>query len=413
MRDLWSTLWLLFCMIYFSQILKTKVKDSSDAVIGRLKDILIQPKPGEYTPLLFLLVIGKKRQEMYIPFDYVANVSSSEITLEKLITNIPRSIPKGGFVFLEQDLLDEQIVDVEGARVVRVNDLKLGTFKSSMSLLAIDVSFKGILRRLGLGWLVGDLLSSKLIDWRKAQRVEGALQLDMISNDLTKLHPADLANIIEDLSTKHGEHLVKSLDAGTAALVLEELEPRLQKILVNRLGAENATAILSKMSVDEVTDLVQMLPTKEAEKVMATLKADKLDSVESLLRYEDDSAGGLMTTDFVKGYPEWTITRTMDEIKKYSSLHSILYVYIVDHDNVFQGAVSLRRLLTAETTQSLEDLLNKINPISTLKADYSMRDIVRVMTKYNLFTAAVLDQNNHLIGVVTIDDVMRCLHPEA
>lgn len=400
-------------MIYISQLLKTKVKDSSDAVIGRLKDILIQPKPGEYAPLLFLLVIGPRRKEMYIPFEYVANVGHDEITLEKLITSIPQAQPKGDYVYMEHDLFDEQIVDVEGARVVRVNDLKLGTFKGETSLLAIDVGFNGIVRRLGLGWLTGELLSDKLIDWRNAQRVKGALQVDTISKDLTKLHPADLANIIEDLSTKHGERLVQSLDVDTAAQVLEELEPRLQKILVNRLGAENASAILGKMSVDEVTDLVQMLPTKEAEKVMATLQGDKLGSVESLLRYEDDTAGGLMTTDFVKGFPEWTITRTMDEIKKYSSLHSVLYVYVVDHDNVFLGAVSLRRLLTAKNNQTLGVLLKQLHPISTLKPDFSVRDIVRVMTKYNLYTAAVINQYDHLLGVVTIDDVMRCLHPDA
>lgn len=403
-----------FTMLYFSQLVNTKVRDSADVTVGRLKDIMIQPSVGTYAPLLFLFVIGSKKQELYIPFTHVSNISPSEITLNKVASNIPTKKPIGHFVYLDKDLVDEQIVDVDGARVVRVNDLKLGVFNDEDCLLGIDVGFKAILRRLGLAWLVGDAFQSQLIDWRKAQQVKGALQVDTLSDDLIRLHPADLANIIEDLSTKHGARLVTSLDEDTAAQVLEELDPRLQKIMIGRLGPEKTANILEKMSTDEVTDLIKMLPVKQAEEVLKVLPGVKLDNVEKLLHYKDDTAGGLMTTDMIRAEPNWTVKQTMEEIKQHSkTMRSLLYVYVVDEKNTFMGAISMRRLLLAEPKQKIGTLVPNDHPMAALLVQHSIRDIVRIMTKYDLYTAAVLDPENKLLGMVTIDDVMRHLHPEA
>jgi CBS domain-containing protein len=401
-------------MMYFSQLLRLKVRDSADTVVGRLKDILIDPKPGRYAPLLFL-VVATRRGDSYIPFSFVANLGNTEITLKNPEHAIPKTAPSEDCVFLDRDIIDEQIVDIDGARVVRVNDLKLGVFRDQMSVLGIDVSFKAILRRLGVDLLdVFDFFKVNLIDWRKAQRVKGALRVDSLSNDLIRLHPADLANIVEDLSAKHGARLVTSLDHDTAAQVLEELDPRRQKILVSRLGPEKSADILEKMPVDELTDLIQMLPEQEAKRVLAQLPDRKLGNVERLLVYKDDSAGGLMTTDMVQVQPDWTVAETLEEIKLRSkSMRSLLYVYVVDGNGTFRGAVSLRRLLISEPAQLLSDLIPKDHPISVLQVEDSIRDVVRTMTKYDLYTAAVVDAKHRLLGMVTIDDVMRFLYPEA
>lgn len=403
-------------MIYFSQLLRANVKDSADVMVGRLKDILILPEVGQYAPLLFLFVIGRRKQKYFIPYTYVANLSPSEITLTNVFAKIPSAEPANekSLVYLDKDLLDEQIVDVEGARVVRVSDLQLGPFEGRLSLLGIDVSFKAIMRRLGLSWLVGDMLKSRLIDWRKAQQVKGALRVNTLSQDLIRLHPADLANIIEDLSSRHAARLVTSLDKDTAAQVLEELDPQHQKMLVSRLGPEKAVPILEKMSTDEVTDLIQMLPDSEAKQVLAKLPGGKQGNVVKLLHYKDNTAGGLMTTDLIRAKPTWTVQQTMDEIKTHSkTMRSLLYVYVVDGQDVLLGAISLRRLLMASPQQKISKLLSTDHPLTALLVHHSIRDIVRIMTKYDLYTAAVLDQNNKLLGMVTIDDVMRILHPEA
>jgi magnesium transporter len=140
----------------------------------------------------------------------------------------------------------------------------------------------------------------------------------------------------------------------------------------------------------------------------------KLGNVERLLVYKDDSAGGLMTTDMVQVQPDWTVAETLEEIKLRSkSMRSLLYVYVVDGNGTFRGAVSLRRLLISEPAQLLSDLIPKDHPISVLQVEDSIRDVVRTMTKYDLYTAAVVDAKHRLLGMVTIDDVMRFLYPEA
>jgi len=409
-------------MAYLSKLLNTKITDSADKVIGRLKDVVIVPKSGEYAPLLFLLVkrngghaspAGK--EDFFISYDYVENIARDEIALKSPLSAISFQPPAGEYVLLGNDVLDQQIVDVEGARVVRVNDLRLGLFENRMCVLGIDISFKGILRRLGLaGFDVFDVLKVNLIDWRKTQPVKGILKLDTMSKDLIRLHPADLANIIEDLSIKHGSRLVKSLDTETAAKVMEEIEPALQKVLVNRLDPKQAAQIVSRMSTDEIVDLLKLLPKEEASKLISKLANVRFRKAEKLIRYDDDIAGGLMTTDFVSAGPDWTVERTVDEIRRVSPLmRSILYVYVVDAEGVFQGAISLRRLLMADAKDQLADLLKSLSPLPKLKITDHVSHIINFMTKYDLYMSAVVDESGKLVGVVSIDDIMRYLHPEA
>jgi CBS domain-containing protein/sporulation protein YlmC with PRC-barrel domain len=403
-------------MIYLSEVLKVAVKDSSETIVGRLTDILIKPQTGAYAPVCFLFVINKKtREEFYIPIEYVANFSKWGITLKHLRSNVPNSKPGEEYIPLSKVILDEQIVDIKGARVVRVNDLKLAPIENKLSLLGIDVSFRGILRRLGLEWIdVFNLLPIKLIDWRSAQLMEGALQLTTVSEELTKLHPADLANIIEELTVKQGSTLVDSLESGAAAAVVEEMDPGVQTMIMHYLGPEKAADIVEKMSADETVDLLQSLPKEEAKDFLERLQAHKSKKIETLFKYDEDMAGGVMTTDYVEAEPNWTVADVIDEIRRLSpSMHSILYVYVVDKDDNLVGVVSLRSLILSNPKELIKDLMKQLPESSILHVKQKADDIIRVMTKYNLYSAAVLDENNKMAGVVTLDDVMRFIAPNA
>ena len=252
------------------------------------------------------------------------------------------------------------------------------------------------------------------IDWRKAQPIKGILKLDTISKDLTKLHPADLANIIEDLSLKQGSKLVRTLDAEMAAKVFEEIEPAVKKILVSYLGPEKASKIVEKMSADEIADLMQILPQDDREKFLTLLQNGKLKKVEKLIKYPQDTAGGLMNTDYMSVNQDWTVEQTMDELRRvYTSMRSVLYVYVVDKNEILKGAVSLRRLITAKPNVKLKDIMKRMQKRAVLKPYQDIKEIVGVMTKYNLYTAAVVDEKNMMVGMVAIDDVMRCLAPKS
>ena len=402
-------------MLYLSQILNSKIKDSSDKTIGRLKDISVKSKAGAYAPLDFLIVKGKRRKEYVIPYEFVENLSKEEITLKSLFKSIPNESLPESHAYLNRDVLDQQIVDLEGARVVRVNDLKLGLFEDRMSVLGIDISNKGLLRRLGLERFdFLDLLKVSFIDWRKAQPIKGILKLDTMSKDLTKLHPADLANIVEDLSLKQGSKLVRTLDAEMAAKVFEEIEPAVKKILVSYLGPEKASQIVEKMSADEIADLLQSLPREERDRFLSLLQNGKLKKVERLIKYRKDTAGGLMNMDYMSAGQDWTVAHTLDEIRRvYPSMRSVLYVYVIGKREVLKGTVSLRRLISAKSNVKLKDIMKRMQKRAVIRPNQSIEDIVSVMTKYNLYTAAVADEKNTMIGMVAIDDVMRCLAPKA
>lgn len=403
--------------MYLSQLLKSPVADSSDAVIGRLNDILIEPINGGYAPLKFLVVAGRgrTREPLYIPYEFVANMSHEDIALKHLRTTIPAGAPANGLVRLVRDILDQQIVDVEGARVVRVNDLKLGVVDNVMSVIGLDVSWRGVLRRLGLSRFdFLNVFKVNLIDWRKAEPIRGVLKLNTISKDISTLHPADLANIIEDLNIKHGSLLVGSLDSKMAAKVVEEMKPEIQQLVMRYLGPERAAKIMERMSIDEAVDLLQQLPREEGKKFLSYLQQTRLQEMERLLPYAKDTAGGMMTLDYMSARPEWTVKETVEEVKRVSPrLRSLLYVYVTDEAGKFKGAVSLRRLVTADPDVPLKSIMKKLPKNSTLKVADPVDKVGRLMTKYNLYTAAVLERDHKLVGILTIDDVMRHLVPNA
>ncbi|MBI5728173.1 MAG: magnesium transporter [Candidatus Magasanikbacteria bacterium] len=409
-------------MVYLSRLLNRTVVDSANVRVGKLVDVLIYYEPGAYPPLSFLLVRHPHRNLLYIPYRYVANMIEGEIAITHSFAHIDTTEsleltdPPPNLVFLSRDVIDKQIVDIEGARVVRVNDLHLGVFNGQTCVLAIDISIRGILRRLGVErWIFFHWLEVRLIDWRKVQLAKRKfLKLDTVSKKLMKLHPADLATIVEDLSVKEGGALLRSLDTKTAAHVMEEAGESFQKAFIRYLGPERAAPFLERMSSDEVADLIKLFPRKEARQYLALLNKEKAKSVEGLLRYRDDTAGGLMTTDFVTVRPEWTVTETMEYIKTIShAMRSIFYVYVTDETNCLKGLVSLRNLLVANPEEKVGRVMKRISRHATLRVHHKLRKMMIIMTRYNLNTVAVVDNKDTLLGVVTIDDIMRLLHPAA
>lgn len=404
-------------MPYISELLNNKITDSSDAVVGKLEDILIEPKEGAFEPLEFLVIKDKSGARKFVPYEYVENFTSSQISLKNLFGKIALDeLPKEQFVALKKEVLDQQIVDVAGTRVVRVNDLRIGNFENKMCVLGIDPSFRGILRRLGLGdSVLVKPFDVKLIDWRQAKLLQGSaeLQLDTAADSLSRLHPADLANLVEDLDVKSGSRLLASLESSRAAKVLEEVNPEVQTVLVKYLGPERAGKILNHMSSDELVDLVKTFSEPEARAILART-GPRGQALEKLIDYPDNTAGGLMTLDYVHARPDWTVQQTIDEIQRVSDkIRSIVHIYVTGEDGKFKGAVSMRRLLLADKGELIGKMAKDFPAHSTLKPHDKIQKIIRLMTKYNLYTAAVIDKEKKLAGVVTIDDIMRHLFPSA
>jgi magnesium transporter len=196
---------------------------------------------------------------------------------------------------------------------------------------------------------------------------------------------------------------------------LEEVEPEIQKILVEKLGPERAAGVMQRMSVDELVDLIQLLPERESKEFMKELPQDtKKQHVKKILEYDEDEAGGLMTTEYLTAYPEDTVEQVIETIRRISHMHnSIYFIYIIDRSDKFLGVVSLRRLMLADNSKIMKDLMKNGKKIPTAKVDDELLELAALITKYNLYSAAVLNDKRQLLGIVTVDDIMRHFVPHA
>lgn len=403
-------------MLFLAQFLNSEVVDSAQHTVGTLVDLLATNTETGYAPITAIVVkeSGTKLQRV-IPFSYVVNLSKDEIILKTLLKNVERRDVMPNDIFLYRDILDKQIVDMEDRRVVRVNDLQFGVISNKPHILGIDVSTRGIFRRVGVdrfppfSWL-----KPKFIDWQKVQVVGGSLKLTTLSKELIKLHAADLADIIEDLNPKQSETLMKSLDTDTAAKVFEELDDEFRHYVMKLLDPKRAGFILSRLPIDELVDYLGSLPKKESKKLMGSLDDVKKKAVQKFLQYEEDTAGGLMTTEVVRGEANWTVEKTIDYIRKVSeSFRSINFVYIIDDNNVLIGVVSLRALIISEPEEKMKNIMKMIKENQTVTADTEAEEVAEMMTKYNLSSVAVIDEKQRFLGVITVDDVMQHLVPDA
>lgn len=401
-------------MWFFSNILGAEIKDQADKVDGKVYDAVIKLTETDY-PLVIGVVMNGKEPKRFIGAGCIENFGKNYLTLKKSFAECVSEVPQDtGLVFLRETVLDRQIVDLAGVRVVRVNDLQFGMVKGVICLVALDIGKLGLLRRLGLNALnLFNFLQPELLEWKNVRLLGDKLQLSMGTKELVKLHPADIANIIEKLNLNQGSELLQSLDKKTAARVLEELEPELQRILVESLGPERAASVMQKMSIDELVDLIQMLPDRKSKEIMQILPSDSTQKVRKILEYDEDTAGGLMTTEYVFAYLTTTVKEVVEQIKKSYQFHrGVYYIYIIDKDGIFKGEVSLRKLLIFGADQTMGELIDSEKQ-STATVNQDVLEVASLMTKYNLTSIAVLDESKKLLGVITVDDVMRHFVPHA
>jgi len=404
-------------MFYFSSIINTPVHDKDNELIGRLRDIAIESNKGRrYPPLVGILVKKyKSNEEIFISADKIAAWSSDSVVLRVSKEEVVWPEPSESLIFLGKSVLDRQIVDLSGVRVVRVNDLQFGQVHSVMSLLAIDVSSSGLLRRIGFRQSMLGFLKPNLLEWHSVHIIGDKLQLATGRDELVRLHPADIANLVEKMNVKQGSQFLRSLDQATAAKVMEEVSPHIQKMMVRHLGAERASVILEKMSMDELVDLIQLLPSVESREIIEKLPAQKdVNRVKKILEYDEDTAGGLMTTEFISAHLETQVSEVIEKIRRDSHQHrSIHFVYVADDKKKYLGVASLRRLIVADPKQKIKEIMKRTKRTPVVNEEQSVREIANIITKYNLLSVAVVDKSGRLLGVVTVDDIMRHLVPNA
>jgi magnesium transporter len=406
--------------IFVSEVYKKPVLDQAGEEIGRLTDVIVGM--GEPFPAVTALVASSGKETFILPWDIVNLFNRRVISVNVLIRNLGPASVSSNDILICRDVLDKQIVDINGAKLVRVNDLRLGDIKGRLCLVAADIGLGGLLRRLGvesrgekLFSLFHYRLQQRLIGWHYLQPIEPKLTrltLTMSRQKVPTLHPADLAQIISEVSQRERTAIFGSLDVETAAEALHELEPGVQADIIDDMSKERASDILERMPPDEAADVLGDLPEAKAQELINLMEKEEAEDVQELLEHEEDTAGGLMTTEYLAFPPDLTVEESIKELRlEAPNVETIYYLYIVDDEERLIGVLSLKNLILAAPQSKLRDVM--IAPVKTLPLDAGEKDVAEFISKYNLLAAPVVDENMVLHGIVTVDDVVDFLLPTA
>jgi magnesium transporter len=388
---------------FFSDFLNRRVCDSSGVSVGKVVDVVAER--AEPYPMIIGLVVKRKGRagRSYLPWEKIARIEPMVTSSEETLQASEAVFPEKDIVLL-REVMDKQIVDTFGAKVVRVNDLHFLRMNAHLRLVHVDVGFRGLMRRVGwerlvdrvLRWLFSYELPNQFISWKYVQLLSGS----------------DLADIIEDLSGRERSAMFHALDPETAADALEEIDPKIQKSLIEETPVEKASDIVEEMSPSDAADLLADLPEEKAEEILEGMEKEKAEDVRELLVHSDETAGGLMTTGFLSLNPKVTVETAIARLKaEASDLDIIDYVYVVDEEEIFQGVVSIRDLLTAQLQQPLSEIQSQRLISVTLGED--QKEVIEAFAKYGFRALPVVDEENHLRGVIGFRSVLDVLAPEA
>lgn len=408
-------------MPYVSELLGRPVTDVNGEPIGRLVDIVASTSGKTPHPLVVAISVKRGRTTTAIPFHAVAVLIPPAIPLRQQLDTITPYAPTEHDLHLAQDVLDKQIIDTDGVRVVRVNDLELTRVNHHLYVANVDIGGLGLLRRLGLAKVVqrvarrfGRALSSNAISWDNVELLPGGqpMRLRVSSAKIVELHPADLAEIISDLGRYESTMLLESLDVKTVADTLGEVEPDFQASLIQRMADERAADVLEEMAPDEAADLLGQLPEQRSLQLLELMEDEEADDVRRLLAYPEDSAGGIMTTEYVAIPPDLTAQQAISALRETASeAETIFYVYVTDDDHRLIGLFSLRELVLAQPETPVRQLMQQ--HLVTVALHTSQDEVAQLIAKYNLLAVPVVDDQGRLQGIVTSDDALDKILPTA
>lgn len=412
-------------MIYLSQMLGRPVIDAEGERIGTISDLAIQT--GEVFPRITSLAFkGPGNVPFMISWrKYVDEFDGECIRLRVVATGIRFSYLQPEEVLLARDLLDRQIVDTQGMKVVRVNDLKLSESGSQLRLLGAEVGLRGILRGLA-PWVerttiavakrFGKRIDEQIIAWNYMDLLDRDLskvQLSVTHTRLEELHPADVADILEQLDPAQRIAVFEHLDDERAGDAISEMEDEYQADVIDDMDDTRASKLLGNMDPDDAADIVRDLSYEKAERLLRLMGVETAEGIRALLGYRDETAGGMMTTQFIACHEDDTVDEAIEALRAApEDFPTIHYLYVLDKYDKLTGVLSLRTLVLAQKDQTLKDVMYDDDLISVLPEEPE-DEVADDISKYNLAAMPVVNEQGMLLGIVTFDDAFDVIEDDA
>jgi len=393
-----------------------------------LRDLIV--RIGDVYPPVTGLVARQGRRECFIPINQVASLTAAGAVLSSNTLNIAPFDRRQDEILLGRDVLDRQIIDVDGKRVVRVNDLQVAPVEGSYRVIGVDIGARALLARF-FGGKRERTPVADLVDWADIEYLAAnapSVRLKVSHDRLARLHPAEIANIIEDLSYHQGTEIVSSLDDETAADTLEELNDERQADILEQMDSARAADILEEMAPDDAADVLADLSEEKQEELLSLMEPEESEDVRELLEYHEDTAGGMMTTDYVALPVGLTAGEALASLAGMEEQPDfVYYLYVVVHDEAappdaphrtdddipeyLRGVVTLRQLVLALPTMPMTELMEQ--DVVTVAPSDPADDAARQLVEYGLYAVPVVTDDGEILGIITSDDAFDRLLPDS
>lgn len=407
-----------------SELLGATVYDPSGAASGRVREVTLAPQ--EDRSRIASLIVKTKAGNRVLPFSAVSAINGG-VRAATAAADWAAANGTEGLFLLERDLLDQQVIDINGRKVVRVNDVDLqvdpqkGASRTNpvLRVHSVDIGARGAVRRLLRGVAPKTALNALLgripprtIPWNFVDIIETdparRVKLKISHEGLAKLHPADIADIVEDLAPDERHAVFQTLDEETAAEAMEELEPRVQKSIVESLDSGRAADIVEEMDPAAAADLLGDLPEERTEQILVQMEPQAQQDVVELLEHKEETAAGRMTTEFLALPVTATVQNAIDSMREFEGgVEAVSTIYLVDSHGTLVGAVPLARIVLVEHSTPMLSLTQE--PLILAHQGVADGDVAELFDKYNLLTLPVVDEHNKLTGVITSDKVISIL----
>jgi magnesium transporter len=404
-------------MLYVSQILSRPIFDARKEAVATISDVIVRYGEEEYPPVIGL-VARYRRRNFFMPGRDISELGLHGARMRSTVLDLTPFVRREGEVLLGKDVLDNQLIDVDGKRVVRVNDVQIIEVGDMWRVTGADVGLQGFLRRLMPKGFYGSDRPVEVIDWADVgylatDTATVTVKLKSSKDKLSRLHPVEIAQLAETLSPIHRTEVVESLDDEIAADTLEEMSTEAQARILEEMDEERAADILEEMSPDDAVDVLGELSDEKAEELFNLMEEDEKADVAELLPFEHDTAGGLMTTEFVAIPKDLTVGQAIARLREMAETpNMIYYLYVVEEEGSWKlaGLISLRSLILADPTAKIADVMR--SEFRFAHPSDSAEEVAQTISEYNLLALPVVDDEGDIAGIVTVDDAMEILLPK-
>lgn len=398
---------------FFSLLQGRPIYDAGGKKVGSVKDMAARWDGG--TPQVVGIKYARKTHEL-IPIEMVDSLDNKSVKLAAQFTKNKNVPIREEDIYVSKWLLDKQIIDLKGSRLVRVNDIALAWIfqdgRRRLALVAVDIGVRGLFRRLGLEFLFKSF-ENQLLGFENIKPLEkrtSVLQLMRDKEQLGQLHPADIADLLEEMDYKRRAYFINNLDEQQAIDALAEMDLETKVEIIEQMDEDQASDILEEMPPDEAADILGELPEEKSRDLLSLMKQEDAEEVRELMQYEEDTAGALMTTEYISFSGLLTADETISRLRELApAAETIYYIYVTDEAEHLQGVLSLRELIVASPDTYLHDIMH--TKVVAVEHNDNHQKAVDAISKYSLLAVPVVNGEGVLLGIITVDDILDIIIP--